>query len=158
MITVATALSPIRNIFVNHDVGATEARSGPIYDLLSHNLHAAAASGSAEFWICVSRIQSFRDRNRTIGWGLGYGHRDAPGIARTVPERWAREHQVRARIDCACNLPERSLLLRARIECVCIRPVLSLREYLGQRNVGNEQRTCCGAEQQCNSDRCTCHD
>jgi hypothetical protein len=53
-----SSLSPIRNIFVNHDVGAMEAKSGPIYDLLPHDLHAAAASGSAEFWICVSRIQS----------------------------------------------------------------------------------------------------
>src|ERR1700683_1550963 len=142
MITVATALSPIRNIFVNHDVGATAARSVPIYDLLSHNLHAAAASGSSEFWICVSRIQSFRDRNRTIGWGLGYGHRDAPGIAGAVPERWTREHQVRARIDCACNLPERSLLLRARIDCVCIRPVRRRREFYGQRRDGNDEGTC----------------
>src|ERR1700691_4221455 len=120
MITVATALSPIRNIFVNHDVGATEARSGPIYDLLSHNLHAAAASGSAEFWICVSRIQSFRDRNRTIGWGLGYGHSDAQGMASAVPERRPREHQLRPGIDRASDR-------------------VGVSRVFGKRSVGNEQ-------------------
>src|SRR5271155_2725410 len=93
-----SSLAPIRNIFVNHDVAAMEARSGPIYDLLSHDLHAAAASGSAEFWISGSRVQSFRDRNRTISWGLGYGHCDAAGIAGAVPERWPREHQLQAGI------------------------------------------------------------
>ncbi len=118
-----------------------EARSGAIYDLLSHDLHAAAASGSAEFWMFVSRIQPFRDRNRTVSWGLGYGHRDAAGIARAVPERWPREHQVHAGIDYAS-----------------IRPGGCRRELFGKRSVGNEQRTCCAAEQQCGNDDCACHD
>ncbi len=118
-----------------------EARSGPLDDLLSHDLHAAAASGSAEFWISGSRIQSFRDRNRTICRGLGYGHRDAAGTARAVPERRPREYQLRAGINCAPNRPRRSR-----------------REFLGRRGVGNEQRTCCAAEQQCSDDDCACHD
>ena len=65
------SLSPIRNIVVNDNVAAMEPRRGPIYDLLSHDLHAAAASGRAEFWMWVSRNQSFRDRNRTMSWGVG---------------------------------------------------------------------------------------
>src|ERR1700685_3364096 len=114
---------------VNKDIGALEARVGPIDDLLSHDLHAAAPSGSAESWMWVSRIQSFRDRNRTIGWGLGYGHRDAQGMASAVPERRPREHQLRPGIDRASDR-------------------VGVSRVFGKRSVGNEQRTCWAAEQQ----------
>jgi hypothetical protein len=65
------SLAPTGNILVSHDVGAMKAGSRPIDDLLSHDLHAAAASGSTEFWFRVGYVRSFGDRNRAIGPGVG---------------------------------------------------------------------------------------
>ena len=96
------SLPPIRDIVIDDVVAAVEAGCRSIDDPLSHDQRVPlAASGRAELRTWVGwRYSSLGDRrHRPVGRRLRHRHRDAPGLARAVPECRPRKHQIRAGID-----------------------------------------------------------